>query len=260
MKSLFALGAAVSLTVVAFAAETAAPVRPSSLGPSYLKPTELPDSVIQLPPAPAAGSAAEARDVEAQKAALTLRGTPRWELAKADAELFKPGATGALSCAAGIEINETATPKLHKLLRTSAADLGMSTGAAKRKYMRQRPFMVNGEPTCTPDWEKMLRQDGSYPSGHSAIGYGWGLILAELVPARAAELVARGRAFGDSRRVCNVHWLADVEEGRVPAAAIVAKLHSVPAFQKDVLAAKKEIAKAGPPKRDCAQEAAALAM
>ena len=61
-------------------------------------------------------------------------------------------------------------------------DLALGTYATKRKFQRRRPFMVNGEPTCTPQDEAMLRQDGSYPSGHSAIGYGWGLVLAEIVP------------------------------------------------------------------------------
>jgi acid phosphatase (class A) len=106
----------------------------------------------------------------------------------------------------------------------------------------------------------MLRKDGSYPSGHSAIGYGWGLILAELFPDRASRLVARGRAFGDSRRVCNVHWLSDVEEGRIAAAATVARLHADAYFRKDLDAARAELAGAKPVTRDCAAEAAALAL
>jgi acid phosphatase (class A) len=226
----------------------------------YLGPAKLPDALLLIPRPPAPGSAAEARDEEAQKAALAERGTPRWGVATSDADLFTPQATGALSCAAGIVISPKETPGIDHLLRRSFADLGLSTSAVKRKYQRQRPFMVNGQPSCTPDWEPILRKDGAYPSGHSAVGYGWGLILAELIPDRAAQLVARGRAFGDSRRICNVHWLSDVEEGRVAAAAVVAKLHSEAAFLADMKAAKAEIAKASPPTRDCAKEAGALAV
>ena len=101
-----------------------------------------------------------------------------------------------------------------------------------------RPFTVNGRPSCTPAHEAILRADGSYPSGHSALGYGWGLILAEAIPGRAAELVARGRSFGDSRRICNVHWLSDIEEGRIVATAVVARHNAEPAFQADLAAAR----------------------
>jgi acid phosphatase (class A) len=234
----------------------------ASLDAGYLAPSTVPDSLLLLPLPPATGSAAEARDVEWSKAALVLRGSARWDLATADAELFAPTSTAAMSCAAGFAIGEKETPVIQKLLRRVTADLGLSGYAAKNKYKRARPFMVNDQPSCTPDWEAKLRLDGSYPSGHSAIGYGWGLILAEIVPDHAAQLVARGRAFGDSRRICNVHWLSDVEEGRVTATAAVARLHAESAFLSDVAAAKAEFAslKAQPPQRDCGAEAAALAL
>ena len=48
--------------------------------------------------------------------------------------------------------------------RQRYADLGLSTSAIKRQYQRPRPFTTNGQPTCTPGFEKLLRQDGSYPS------------------------------------------------------------------------------------------------
>jgi acid phosphatase (class A) len=234
----------------------------ASLGAGYLTPNMVPDSLLLLPLPPATGSAGEARDVESSKAALAIRGSARWDLATTDAELFAPTSTAAMSCAAGFAIGEKETPVIQKLLRRVTADLGLSGYAAKNKYKRARPFMVNDQPSCTPDWESKLRLDGSYPSGHSAIGYGWGLILAEIVPDHAAQLVARGRAFGDSRRICNVHWLSDVEEGRVTATAAVARLHAEPAFLSDVAAAKAEFAslKAQPPQRDCGAEAAALAL
>lgn len=250
-----------TLAIAAEPASEAMKSARSSLGTGYLAPASVPDSLILLPLPPAPASGALLRDEEAAKAAVALRGSPRWEQATRDAELIPPASTGAMSCAAGFAIGEKETPAIQKILRRATADLGGSGSAAKRKYMRPRPFMVNGAPTCTPDWEAILRKDGSYPSGHSAVGYGWGLILAEIVPDRATQLVARGRAYGDSRRVCNVHWLSDVEEGRVTATAVIARLHAEPAFQKDMKAAKAEVrkraGKASAP--DCAREAAALA-
>lgn len=260
------LWAGAALLSAAVWAETPAviPAKPpvvSSIGKGYLTMSSVPDAALMLPPPPAEGSAALARDEEAAKAALTQQGTARWELAKLDADVFTPKATTVFSCAAGLSINEKDTPKLQALMRHVMADLGMASYAVKRKYQRARPFMSNGAPTCTPEMEGMLRKDGSYPSGHSAIGYGEGLILAEIFPDRAAQLVARGRAYGDSRRICNVHYLSDVEEGRVAAAAVVARLHADPDFQKDLAAVKAEMAKIKrtAPTTDCAAEVATLA-
>ncbi len=236
----------------------------SRMAKGYLAPASIPDAGVFLLPPPAPGSAALARDEEAAKAALALRGGPRWALATADADVFSPKATGAFSCTAGFEISPETTPKLDNLLRRTMADLGMASRGVKAKYQRPRPFMVNGEPNCTPDWEPMLRKDGSYPSGHSTIGLGWGLLLAELLPNRAAHLTARGRAFADSRRICNVHWLSDTEEGALASTAILARLHSDAAFVKDMKAVRKELSSKAvtsrAPTRDCAEEAAALAL
>lgn len=238
-----------------------APSRLGSMPAGYLPRGGAPDSLLLNPPPPAAGSAARARDEEGAKAAIALRGTPRWQQAVIDADLFAPNATAVFSCAAGFPIGAATTPKLNNLLRRLGPDLAMAVYPTKKKYMRPRPFMENGEPTCTPQDEKVLRQDGSYPSGHSAIGWGWGLVLAQVIPDRAGQLVARGRAFGDSRRICNVHWLSDIEEGRVVATAVVARLNAEPAFRADVEAARAEVEslRAGLAAPDCALENVALA-
>ncbi len=241
--------------------DTVPELRPGILQ-GYLAPEALPDSAALVPPPPAEGSAAEARDQEASAAALALRGTPRWDLAAADAVLTFPEAADTFSCALGARISEQAAPNLYLVLRRSLADLGLSTYAAKNRYQRPRPFVVNGEPTCTPDEEEALRSNGAYPSGHSAIGWGWGLILAELAPERANELLGRGRAFAESRMVCNLHWWSDVVQGQRMGAAAVARLHADPVFRAQLDLARAEVAAllahGEPPARDCAAEAAAL--
>ncbi len=238
-------------------------IRPGFLA-GYLDETDLPDSKALLPPPPAEGSAAKALDEEISRKALSLRGTPRWSLATQDAELSFPEAAIAFSCALNVSITEQETPSLYRLLRRTLADAGLATSSAKHQYNRKRPFMVNKEPTCSPEWDEHLRKDGSYPSGHTAIGWAWALVLSEIAPDRADEIIARGRAYGQSRVVCNVHWQSDVNAGRFIAAATVARLHANPAFMKDLEAAKDEIAevraKGLTPSRDCETEAAALAL
>lgn len=237
-------------------------IRPGILQ-GYLPMDDLLRTVEIVPPAPAADSARQALDDEVSRSALALQGTARWELAARDAELGFPGAPEAFSCAAGIPITESQTPRLYILMRRTLADLGLASYSAKNAYQRERPFMVNGEPTCTPQEEEELRHDGSYPSGHTSIGWGWALILAELIPERAEAILARGRAFGESRNVCNVHWYSDVIAGRMVAASAVSQLHADEDFEVALAGAQRELAAldraALAPTRDCAAEADALA-
>lgn len=237
-------------------------IRPGILA-GYLAKGEEPNSLSLIPPPPAAGSAAQARDDAAAKAAVAISGGPRWALATEDAELRFPQAAEVFSCSLGVKVAPETTPRLYTLLRRTLVDAGLSTYPTKNKYNRARPFTVNGAPICTPAEEQMLRNDGSYPSGHSAIGWAWALILAEAAPDRVDTILARGRSFSQSRIVCNVHWLSDTEEGRMMGSAVVAKLHDNATFRADLDAARAEItaarAEGHTPTRDCSQEAAQLA-
>lgn len=246
-----------------FGKQSAAPeIRPDRVA-GYLAPGALPNSVAILPPPPAEGSAAQAIDDEIARKTRALHGGPRWALAAEDDDLTFPSAAGALSCALGAPITEEATPRLYILLRRSLIDAARSTYAAKDHYKRARPFMVNKAPTCVPDAQReRLAKSPSYPSGHTTLGWTWALILAEVSPERATEILMRGRAFGQSRVICNVHWQSDVDAATVTAAATVALLHTDPVFRADLEAAKAEVASARArglkPTRDCAAEAATL--
>jgi acid phosphatase (class A) len=90
------------------------------------------------------------------------------------------------------------------------------------------------------------------------------LVLAEIQPARATELLARGLAFGQSRVICDAHWQSDVDAGRIMGAATVAVLHGNPAFMADLAAAKREVQEATraslKPTESCAAERVALSL
>jgi len=246
----------------AIAGNPSLPPVPEKL-PGYLTSNTAPNSEMLLPPPPAAGSTAFALDQDINRNVMTLRDTPRWALATQDADLTFPAAAGAFSCTLNIPITEQETPNLYKLLRRIRTDTSLATSKAKNKYMRTRPFVINKERTCAPSDEQFLRNNGSYPSGHSTVGWAWALILSEISPEQADAILARGRAFGQSRVICNVHWQSDVIEGRFMGDATVARLHSEPLFRVDMESAKSEIAavraKGLKPGRDCKAEAAALA-
>lgn len=238
-------------------------VRPGLLV-GYLSPKALPNSLALLPPYPAAGSTALALDEEISRRSFALRDTPRWSLAKSDADLSFPHAAGTFSCALNAPVTEVDTPYLYLLLRRTMTDVGLSTYAAKDHYQRTRPFVVNKEPLCFPADKAQLEKDGSYPSGHTAAGWGWALILSEISPEQTDAILARGQTFGESRNACNAHWHSDVVQARLIAAGTVARLHADPAFRADLEAAKAELIavrnKGLKPTRDCSAEASALAV
>ncbi len=228
----------------------------------YLDKADAPDSLRLVPPPPAAGSAGMALDEAVSKQALALRGTPRFAQATRDADLSFPAGARQFACALDVPIDTQHTPHLYALLERSRIDASAATKAAKNHYQRPRPFMLNGEPTCTPDDEEGLRHNGSYPSGHSAIGWAWALILTEVAPDRTDALLDRGRNYAESRLVCNVHWQSDILEGRHMGAAAVARLHDEAAFRADLQAARKEVAAARAaglkPAEDCDAQARVL--
>ena len=228
----------------------------------YLTKEEQLDSKEFVLPAPAGDSAMQAMDTGWADNMQALRGTARWDLATSDADLHFPAAAGVFSCALGIPVSESDTPALYMLLRRTLTDIGLAPYSAKNAYQRERPFMVRGETVCTPEDEEALRKDGSYPSGHTAIGWGWALILTELAPDRAEEILARGRSFGESRNVCNAHWYSDIVAGRLVGAAAVARLHASEQFREAMEAARADIERmrreGKPPQGDCAAEAEAL--
>jgi acid phosphatase (class A) len=229
----------------------------------YLPRAELPDSLALLPPPPAAGSTALAADAEAFRALTALRSGPRGAQAAQDAVLKFPQAAGHFSCALGVTISEQHTPHLNMLLRRTLTDAGLATYKAKEHYQRTRPFVAFETSSCTPNEEAALRKDGSYPSGHSALGWAWALVLTQAAPERSDALLQRGRAFAQSRGVCGVHWQSDIEAGRLVGSATVARLQTNAVFQAQLAAARSEIASARskglvPPAAACTAEAAAL--
>ncbi len=228
----------------------------------YLVKSDFPDSLQLLPQPPSLGQADHALDTSISRRSFSLPGTPRWTLAASDANLRFPDAASSFSCAIGAPISESETPRLYQLLRRSLTDAGLSTYKAKNNYNRRRPFLVNQKPICSPEDTIELTSDPSYPSGHTAVGWAWALILSEMVPDRSNQILARGLAYGESRHLCNVHWYSDVINGRVMGAATVTVLHNNSEFRADFAAAKAEVANARArnlePSRDCNVEALAL--
>jgi acid phosphatase (class A) len=142
------------------------------------------------------------------------------------------------------------------------ADTTTAMNPPKNKYQAKRPFQTEDGPTCVNT--ASVANSPDYPSGHTIFGWTVGSILAELEPDRAADIMVRARAFGESRVVCGLHNASAVEGGRIIASAMVAALHGSPAFRADLEGVRTEIAalRAGAPVKppvSCAAEAATVA-
>src|ERR1700754_2072492 len=104
--------------LIAACSSTGAPkieaaAKPPAAPAGYLAPADLPDSLTLIPPPPAPGSAAQARNDEAAKAAVARAGGPRWAQAIVDADLSLPASAETFACAMDVRISEADTPKLY---------------------------------------------------------------------------------------------------------------------------------------------------
>ena len=90
------------------------------------------------------------------------------------------------------------------------------------------------------DDEPGLRKNGSYPSGHTLLGWSSALLLSEINPDRADTILARGLMYGDSRIIVGAHWQSDVNAARLAAAAAYAKLHTSERFLEQMRLARQE--------------------
>ncbi len=210
----------------------------------YLTLQDTADSVQLLPPPPAFDSVAFQADKAAYEQGKYLRNTPRGTQAYSDADSSADNVTKNFSTPFGFEITAQNTPAIYELIATMKEDAGdYATKSAKEKYNRIRPFAFFHEPTCRPDDESKLAKNGSYPSGHTAIGWSIALVLAEINPTRQNEILKRGFELGQSRVICGYHWQSDVDAARVVSSAVVARLHNNPQFVSQLAKAKEEIAK-----------------
>ena len=207
--------------------------------PGYLGKDGVPNAILILPPPPVAGSTADKLDNETYASTRKLAGTPRGDLAARDAVQY----VQAFDCPLGIKL-ESGPPEVGKLFLRVGRDASAITNLAKDHFKHDRPFIKPNGPICTENDRAGLIKSYSYPSGHTTYSWAMGLILAEIAPDKASEILARARAFGESRVVCGVHTVSDVEEGRTNGSALVASLHSNAEFQADLAAAKAALAAA----------------
>ena len=205
---------------------------------------DMPDAGIYLPPPPDMLSPQYADDFAQWQWGKTVRPTDRGQQANDDSQWGIKGMIRVHQETLGFEITKEKTPAIYKLLYNVLWTENLSTHNAKRKYMRTRPFAQYNEHTWGRfDNERELRFNGSYPSGHTALGWATALVLSEMVPELQDTLLRTGFQYGESRVIVGAHYQSDVDAGYLCGSTAVAVMHASEYFQKDLAAARKEYCK-----------------
>ena len=210
----------------------------------YFTAIEMPDMVKWFNAPPKDGSDEFIRDVKRYYWGKSQRlESNRAAIAICDAQYGLATIIKEFSTPFGMQISHKKTPEIYKLLLDALATTDSICKLPKITYMRTRPFMVFDEPTLTPDDEPFLRKNGSYPSGHTILGWSAALLLSEINPQNADTILARGLIYGESRVIVGAHWQSDVDAGRLAASVAYAKLHTSDRFLKQMAVARKEFEK-----------------
>jgi acid phosphatase (class A) len=216
-----------------------------------------------LPPPPVAGSARGDSDKQVFLATRKLENTPRWEQARADSDQSVAATLKDFSCALGADLGPASAPATQALLDRFAKDQAPVVETAKGGFRQPRPFLGAPGALCIPRSDELVRSP-DYPSGHATWGWAVALILAEAAPERGGAVLARGRAYGESRVICGAHSVSAVEAGRMVGASLVSAVHASPTFRGDLESARMELASLrrsghAPDPAMCARESALLA-
>ena len=202
---------------------------------------QMPNAVRFLPPPPDTATTAFQYDRAQYRWGKEQRKDPvRLAIAVSDAVWSIDNICKIYSGVLGIDISRENTPAIYRMLTLGLLTTDQAGKLPKNHYMRTRPYVFFNEPTIYPSDEKWLRTNGSYPSGHTILGWSAALLLTEVAPDKADTILARGYMYGQSRVIAGYHWQSDVDAARLVASAAVARLHADKRFTKLIKKARKE--------------------
>ena len=206
----------------------------------YLTVDQLPDLIKCLPAPPAFDSPEFSNDMMRFAWGKQQRlNEERAEIAKRDAVWSYEALLAEFDVPFGLHMSPENTPEIWKLMVTSLTTTDAMRVAPKAFYHRQRPFERFQDKMLT-DEEAELAGEGSYPSGHTMRGWTAALLLAEVNPAAADTIFARGWMYGESRVIVGAHWQSDVDASRVAASIAYCALHGSPEFLEQMAKAQEE--------------------
>ena len=131
----------------------------------------------------------------------------------------------------------SALPKFAAFFDRVVETEGAVTDPAKAVWKRPRPHLYSDlvHPVVP------LSKSGSFPSGHATVGTLMGIELANMLPEKRAQIMARAWEFGHNRVVGGIHYPSDIEMGRISGTVIAETISTHPDFKAEFDAAKAEL-------------------
>jgi acid phosphatase (class A) len=218
----------------------------------FLTQTDLQRIQSAVPAPPARGDVADTLDHLIYQETRGLLHGARGQAAAEDDIFDVDQITPTFSAAYGLRLSRQQQPELFRLLDDLMGAPGEAYGvlhAFKKNpaFFRTRPIAEFGDKadTCVKPvdmagyaHEDLVTYDvpksSSYPSGHSFRGMMTALVLAEVRPDHAADLINRGEEFGESRVICGFHWESDIVAGRLVALKVADALRANPDFMAEI--------------------------
>lgn len=201
-------------------------------GLSYITPEAINLSAVLPPPPPPASPEAKA-DMDAVLALQAGRTSESVALAQRD----RKESVFRFADVLGPDFRKKRLPLTAAFFAQITQDEEAILATVKDRWQRPRPFVANPAVTTCVKRPKT----GSYPSSHAALGYLYGLILADMVPHYRDALFARAQTYAGSRALCGVHYPSDLAAGKRAAEAIFTALKASPRYQAAFPAVREEI-------------------
>ncbi|MBN8543621.1 MAG: phosphatase PAP2 family protein [Alphaproteobacteria bacterium] len=202
--------------------------------PNYVSPDTVSVRSIPVPPAPY--SKEWYRDVDTVIASQQNLSAETIAQIKAEKPVLPEMlATDVL----GAKVTAANYPVLFEFLKRTGSDSWRISDVTKDYWGTTRPYLMDkrihlyAEPITSH----------AYPSGHTTTNFVWAELLSELVPNAREALYARALEVAQHRVKGGVHYPHDLQGGQLLAREIVAKMKTIPQFQKDLNCVKTELRK-----------------
>jgi len=135
----------------------------------------------------------------------------------------------------GEEVTAKNFPGMSKLLQGVMQDMRIMEFTIKYKLLRPRPYHL--EPKLQP---LTKINSPSFASGHTLWAFIQAFAWSEVVPERRGDFLALAEEIRQSREIMGIHYPSDNEAARQIAYRMFQFYFQNEAFQKDLIAAKKE--------------------
>lgn len=142
----------------------------------------------------------------------------------------------------GIPLSEGIAPEILLLCERATTDASNANKKVKNKYQRIRPFATFKDPSLTPWSDPEEETTFSYPSGHTARGFMYAMVLSVLDPTLTDKLMKRAEEYATHRIVCGHHWKSDIDAALLLIAGIFPMVVASDEFHAQLKKAREEYA------------------